>query len=211
MVTLYVEGGGNSAAVRDRCRKGFGRFIAKAGFKSQPRIIARGGRKAAYDGYSDAIKKGEQAMLLVDSEGPINLAHQQGQPDKWQPWQQLEQQQADGWTKPPQAADTDCHFMVQLMESWLLADRDVLATYYGQGFRPNSLPAAARPIEDIPKQEVLAGLKAATRDCKTKSEYSKGQHSFELLGLVDPHQVTAKSGWANRFVTELQQRQGRAA
>ena len=210
MVELYVEGGAKGS-LRNDCRKGFVQFLEKAGLKgAMPAVVPCGSRTEAYGDYSEALstlKDGETVMLLVDSEGPINPAHQRGQPQNWQPWQHLAQRVGDRWKKPTQATDADCHFMVQTMESWLLADRDAMAAYYGQGFQPNSLPSAQRPLENTPKKEVLDGLKAATRHCK-KGEYAKGQHSFELLGRVNPQEVLDKSAWAKRFIAELQHRQG---
>jgi hypothetical protein len=35
-------------------------------------------------------------------------------------------------------------------------------------------------------------MKQATKDCQ-KGEYSKGQHSFQILALIDPAKVRAAS------------------
>jgi hypothetical protein len=44
-------------------------------------------------------------------------------------------------------------------------------------------------MEDIPKKDVLDGLKMATRRTSRKGEYSKGGHSFEILERIDPKAV----------------------
>ena len=93
--------------------------------------------------------------------------------------------------------------MVQCMESWFLADREALNTYFSQGFRDNGLPATERLLEGIPKEESLDSLKTATRDCKPKGQYHKGRHSFPLLGEIDPQKVVEKSPWAKRFIKQL--------
>ena len=92
--------------------------------------------------------------------------------------------------------------MVQCMEAWFLADKDCLATYYGNDFNQNALPARL-DIEKIPKNDVLNGLKNATRSGVSKGEYEKGQHSFDILALIDPDKVIAASPYAKRLVDTL--------
>ena len=135
-------------------------------------------------------------MLLVDSEDPVLVSS---------PWAHLLQRQGDAWPTPPHATDDDCHLMVQCMESWFLADRDTLKNFFGQGYDANALPAAENPIETIPKIAVYQALAKATKDCKTKAPYGKGEHSFLLLASIDPAKIAAASPWANRFITDLNQ------
>ena len=146
-------------------------------------------------------------MLLVDSEAPVSAAHRQGgDRSKWLPWAHLEQRVGDGWCKPNGSVDTDCHLMVQVMESWFLADRDTLKSFFGNGFKENKLPAASRSIEDVSKADVNRALANATEDCKTKSSYGKGEHSFKLLARIDPDKIAGASCWARRFIDELKTR-----
>lgn len=143
-------------------------------------------------------------MLLVDSEAAVSGDHRQGDDQsRWLPWSHLEQREGDGWEKPNGSADTDCHLMVQVMESWFLADRDILKTFFGNGFKENKLPAATRCIEDIEKAEVYRALADASDDCKTKSSYGKGEHSFKLLAMIDPAKIADASRWARRFIDAL--------
>ena len=129
MVKLYVEGGGDSAALKTACREGFARFLEKAGLSGHmPRIVACGGRQDAFDSFCTALKNGEPALLLVDSEAPVAFAAQLGDAtvkdvrSQWLPWLHLLHRPGDGWEKPAGAQDMQCHLMVQCMESWLLAD-----------------------------------------------------------------------------------------
>jgi hypothetical protein len=161
-----------------------------------PRIVACGRRKQAYDDFCTALRQGQHAaMLLVDSEDPVTVSS---------PWMHLLQRPADAWPTPQNATGDDCHLMVQCMESWFLADPDTLKTFFGQGYDANALPSSGNRVETIPKAVVHQALAKATKDCKTKRPYGKGEHSFALLGLVDPAKVTGASPWANRFVTFLQ-------
>ncbi len=208
MVKLYVEGGGDSAALKTACRQGFTQFITEAGIGHRPRVVACGSRKDAYDSYYTAIANGEDAVLLVDSEEPVAHQHQQGDSAEWKPWQHVKQRPGDGWEKPDGASDTDCHLMVQCMESWLIADPVTLKVFFGQGFRENQLPATTNSVESVAKAQVYSALANATKDCKTKAQYGKGEHSFKLLGKIDPAKVTAASPWARRFVSELKKKMG---
>lgn len=91
--------------------------------------------------------------------------------------------------------------MVQCMEAWFLADRAALEEYYGQGFKSQSLPRNPK-IEDIPKQDLMQGLEAATRET-TKGNYHKTKHGFEILERIDPSKVRTASKFADLFFIEL--------
>lgn len=202
MVTLYVEGGGRATALKTDCRKGFRTFLRRAGIKNEPRIVACGTRRQAYERFCLAIAAGDNACLLIDSEAPIATEHQTGPPRVWQPWRHLKVRPGDGWTKPVGAEEKHCHLMVQCMEHWFLADRAALAAFFGQGFASNALPKHPN-VESVPKRAVFDGLAKATKACKTKLPYNKGAHSFEVLNLVDPALVAAASPWAKRFLDEM--------
>lgn len=206
MVKLYVEGGGDSGELRTACREGFTEFITKAGIKKRPRIVACGSRRNAYESFCTAIAQGDEAVLLVDSEATVLAVHQTGTPDKWLPWAHLLGR--DDWNKPKGSSDTDCHIMAQVMESWFLADPETLKDFFGSEFNEKALPTASNCVEDVAKTKVYDVLKQATKSCKTKGSYGKGEHSFKLLAKIDPTKVTAASPWAKRFVDELKKKMG---
>ena len=174
-VKVYVEGGGDSKALKTACRKGFSTFIEKAGLAgSMPRIVARGSRKNAYDGFNTALVNEEGSpVLLVDAEGSVTANG---------PWQHLRQR--DCWDRPVGATDDQCHLMVQVMESWFLADREALGGFYGQGYRPNALPSGQN-VEQIPKQDVLYGLDQAARDT-VKKGLQEGRPQLRDTGDAGP-------------------------
>jgi hypothetical protein len=192
-LTIYVEGG--SATLSRKCRLGFQTFFEKAGQKgNMPHFVSAGSRERAFDMYRTALKFGDRAMLLVDSEAPVTHTS---------PWTHLRNRPGDGWEKPGTAPDNDCHLMVQCMEHWFLADRETLKAFYGQGYRESALPSAGTSLESIPKDTLSKSLYEATRNSRTKRAYSKGGHSFDLLARIDPAKVTAASPWADRFVTAV--------
>lgn len=189
---LYVEGGGDGKDLRTACRKGFRTFFEKAGLEGgMPRIVACGSRNDALDDFRTALQQAGDAVLLVDSEGPVEVDD---------PWEHLRTR--DRWGRPAGATDDQCHLMVQIMESWFLADRTTLADYYGNGFRANAIPGNPNAVEGIPKDDVLNGLRQATRATQ-KGDYSKGRHSFEILERLDPNAVRASSSWADRLLNTL--------
>src|SRR5258707_6919846 len=88
--------------------------------------------------------------------------------------------------------------MVQFMEALLLADREALARYYGQGYHTAALPGNPN-VEEVDKQTVLAKLDQATRHTMTKGVYHKTRHGFALLALIDPAKVVRVSPHAARL------------
>ena len=82
-------------------------------------------------------------------------------------------------------------WMVELMEAWFLADREALASYYGNGFQRSAIGDTA-DVERIPKAEVMDRLKRATRET-AKREYHKVKHAPFLLEKLDSGRVQARS------------------
>ena len=200
-ITIYVEGGGDTAALKGQCRRAFSSFLEKAGFAGKmPKIVARGSRNAAYESYCIAIKQGNEALLLIDSEAPVqNIS---GDPSQWNPWEHLKTR--DAWQRPDGASNIDCHLMVQVMETWFFADSTALERYFGNGFNIKSIPNRT-DIEEIPKADVESALDASTKMTK-KRGYAKGRDSFDILASIDPAKVAQKSLWANRFIASLSNR-----
>jgi hypothetical protein len=190
-VQVFVEGGGDQKRTRIACRKAFATFFEKAlgSDTSMPRISACGSRDKAY---RDFCRKTEQeretfSVLLVDSEGPVAGGISA--------WNHL------GWQRPANAMDHQAHLMVQCMESWFLADRQTLATYYGAEFRDAALPGHPNP-EDSPKRDVMGGLSRATVATQ-KGEYHKTRHAFEILERIDPALVRARCPHVDALLSTL--------
>ena len=197
-VLVFVEGGGDRSALKRDCRAGFSEFLRKAGLVgSMPRVVACGSRQDALDDFKTALSRGEHTvLLLVDAEGPVSAPASRASP-----WQHLKD--SVGWDRPNQASDDQCHFMVQAMESWFLADRTTLRSYFGKGFQDRALPQNPN-IERVPKRDIENRLNQATR-ATSKGDYSKAKHSFEILAAIDPAKVRKQSPYADRFLSALEQ------
>jgi hypothetical protein len=103
------------------------------------------------------------------------------------------------------ASDAESVFwMVQMMESWFLADRGALKQYYDQHFRENSLPSNPK-IEAILKEDVDRGLKLATKNWK-KGEYHKREHAPDILSKINPELVKEASPQCRRIFQTLLER-----
>jgi hypothetical protein len=194
-VRIYVEGGGDTRVTRSQCREGFAAFFRKAlPDANQPQVRASGSGREALGDFATALAQAEDSppLLLVDSEGPVE---QFGKP-----WHHLETKLK--WSKPDGATDDHAHLMVQCMESWFLADRGALTSFYGQGFTENSLPRNAK-VEEVPKEDVLSGLRQGTRNTKTKGEYHKTRHGFDVLALIAPAKVRGAAPHADRLLKFL--------
>ncbi|HOU33249.1 MAG TPA: DUF4276 family protein [Synergistaceae bacterium] len=192
VVKLYVEGGGDSERLHRRCREGFRVFLERAGLKGQmPRIVACGGRQAAYERFRVACDAHQEtALLLIDSEEKVS-GHS--------PWEHLRR---EGFFPPCHTNDDHCHLMVVCMESWLLADHETLSRFFGPGFNAGALPQRGN-VERLSKKEVYESLRKASAHCKTKAPYDKGEHSFALLLQIDPEKVSSASPWGARFLHVL--------
>lgn len=186
-VRIYFEGD-------PKLRPGFQSFFA--GLQSASRRITPVPCKAnAIADFMDGVKNYPDAVniLLIDSEGPYtpNLLQEVRRHDHWD-------------TALGRQVPDDClHFMVQVMESWFLADRATLRNYYGPGFAENRLPAN-RQVEQILKDDVIDGLAAATRDTG-KGRYHKTRHAPALLALLNPAQVRAAAPACANLFTALEQ------
>ena len=131
MVTakLYVEGAGPRRAQQSQCRRAFAKFFEAAGVKNRPGVEPCGGRKEAFDNFCRAMKSADAnqlPLLLVDAEDAIAAGHTT--------WQHLKARPSDDWNRPAGAGDDRAFLMVQVMETWFLADLTALRQYFGPHF-----------------------------------------------------------------------------
>ena len=198
MTMIYVEGGGKGV-LNANCRKAFHNLFGKGVSGHPPKVVAAGPRGTAFRKFRTACSRttgDDFVMLLVDSESPVSAQST---------WDHLRNQ--DSWDKPDGASDDNAHLMVQCMEAWFLADKDALASYFGQGFKANALPDNPS-IEQVPKSDVLGGLGSAARPT-SKRGYNKGRDSFGILGMIDPVRVKQASPHAARLFRTIAERASR--
>ncbi len=144
--------------------------------------------------FMSSVKKNPGAInvLLIDSESPLAA-------DSYQVVRQH-----DHWDSKISGNITDdqLNLMVQIMESWFLADREALRSYYGQDFSENQLPANP-DVEHISKEDVLSRLSAATTNT-TKGKYHKTKHAPQILASIEPSKVQAIAPNCARLFNYLQ-------
>ena len=177
---IFIEGGGDSKELRIRCRTGFRKLLKRCGFGSMPRLVARGGRSAAYRDFVHAYrnaKAGGFVALLVDSEDPVA--------DVEAPWAHLSAR--DGWKKPRDAEDEQVLLMTTCMETWIVSDQETLRAHYRSQLQQSALPALV-DVESRRRDEIQDSLVHATRNCSNR--YRKGKRSFTILGELKPDTLT---------------------
>ena len=194
-IRLYVEGGGDSNDTKARMREGFDGFLQELKALARTKrikwqIIACGRRNKAFSAFETALETHPDAfnVLLVDAEGPVHTY----------PWQHV--QSRGGW-RISGIDDEHCHLMVQMMEAWLIADRETLVRFYGQGFGENAIPKHSN-VEQVAKSMLEPALKAATRNT-SKGEYHKIRHGCKLLTHLDSARVRRAAPHCERLFTIL--------
>ena len=197
---LFIEGGGDphspiSKELDVRFRQSWHGFLRAAGLgDSLPRVFRGGGREETFISFCTAVRAEEDGttpLLLVDSETEVSEQHSV--------WEHLENQEPP-WKRPAGAGAEQAFLMVQVMETWFLADRDTLRKFFGPDFAEAALPVSA-DLEAVPKKAVYKALARATARCGTK--YRKGKTSFGLLARINPGFVEASCPRARALLERL--------
>ena len=205
---IHTEGGPGKGR-REKAvamRNGFSAFlkeVVEAGSKNDwvVQVVLWGARQEAYEKFCYFLTSEPENthLLLVDSEEEVL---QDGKC-----WAHVKKRQGDGWERPIGVTDDELHFMAQAVEAWFFADPDALATYFGKGFKPNSL-AKNSNVEKIPKDDHIYQLEAATK-ATSKGAYHKMSHPPDLLARIAPEKVRARAPHCERlFTTALEIVQG---
>jgi hypothetical protein len=207
-IMVYVEGGGNVVSERAELRQGFDALfksqkVAAAAKGIRLVFVCCGSRGNAYKTFFNEHTQSDHntvCVLLVDSEDEID---QEGEVagqvaglfnEAIKGLRQLENAimrknhliQREPWDLqgiPPERI----HLMVRCMESWIVADPEILTKYYGKDFHTNKLPVT-RNLENVPKADLYANLKKATKET-SKGEYAKIRHASRLLAQISSQKV----------------------
>ena len=194
-VAIYMEGGGDGKSAKAAIRQGMDALLRPLKDAARAKalhwkVVPCGARNEAFRGFQNAVGKRDYAIvvLLVDAEGSVNGA----------PRSHL--QSRDGWDMGFAHKDT-IHLMVQVMETWIVADPDALSTYYGQNFNGNVLPRAAN-LEQVSKADVTQTLDQATKHT-TKGCYHKIKHASDLLKRINVERVKKRCPHCARLFDKL--------
>lgn len=193
-VRIFIEGGGSGETPDKDFRQAWTHFFESAGLvERMPRVVRGEGRQQTLDKFRTALqsqRRNEVVILLVDSEGQVAAGHSA--------WQHLRHQ--DNWEQPQGAADDSAYLMVQVMETWFLADREALRGFFGPQLNENHFREWPM-LEEVHKDSALNALGRATSNCQ--KPYRKGKVSFELLGQIDPQRVAAACPHAKQLLDYL--------
>lgn len=186
-IRLYIEGdtkqkgSGSSITLRQGFNEFFGKWAhqAKINIKLQPILCGDRGRAVKIFLSDNQLYPESFAVLLIDSEREKDLD------ESAKNFLQTDFPNYDF----KNVEESQCHFMVQAMESWFLADREKLAACYDNKFHEKSL-SQHKEIEKIPKGDALEGLEKATKNTRNgKGGYGKGADSGKILGEIRPQKV----------------------
>lgn len=193
-IKIYAEGAGDGEFYDTLFRQAWQSFFQAAGLTGRmPGVIRGKSRERTFDLFRTAVQnpqRGVLPVLLVDSEGPVEPGTSA--------WDHL--RALDGWEKPDGVGDGQAFLMVQVMETWFVADRAMLRDYFGSAFREHQLRAWP-DLEAVSKPTVLNALAQATAACTKR--YAKGRVSFALLALLNPAVVEDACPHAKLFLDQL--------
>ena len=195
-VTIYMEGGGSGPAGKAALRQGMDAFLRQVKDAARRKairwkLVVCGSQQETYRRFEHAAQqagRNEESILLMDADTPVTglpRAHLLAQ---------------HGWDLSF-APEVAVHLMVRVMETWIVADSEALAEYYGRGFKPARLPNR-HDLEQEPKQRIEEALKGATRRTK-KQSYHKIRDASALLKRIDPTKVKVRCGHCKRLFEEL--------
>jgi Domain of unknown function (DUF4276) len=153
-------------------RPGFRSFfdsIYKAARTSRCRVELVATDGTPVQDYNSGLKANPDAwnVLLLDSDVSVDRTHVELCRSK-----QIEPSRSDSG-----------FWMVQVMESWFLADADALRAHFGKRFQEGPLKGNPK-VEEIPKGDVGVRLKSIAG-----GEYDKVRDGVKLLTKIDPAKV----------------------
>ena len=191
-----MEGGGDSADDKASLRRGMSELLGALREAARQerlhwKVVPCGGRNATYDAFLNATKTWPDTVnvLVIDSEAPVanlNL-----------PRTHLKQR--DGWDLAAIQEDS-IHLMIQVMDTWIIADADALANYCEQHFQKRALPQTQN-LEGIEKEQIYNALERATARTQ-KGAYRRIRHAADLFANIDPVIVRRRCPSCGRlFVT----------
>jgi Domain of unknown function (DUF4276) len=189
-IRIYVEGDAKRKGKYSQTslRQGFHEFFKDLREQAKAKrvrfdIILGGNKSETFKDFQRGIKshQGSFVSFLIDSDNEIG---------ENETAKSFLEKQNKSWSWKNVTED-QCHLMVQIMESWFVADVETLKSFYGNNFSANAIPKHD-DLEKVAKVDIEKSLKKATEKT-AKAEYNKIKHGAELLAKMDIHKVRAKS------------------
>jgi hypothetical protein len=179
---IIFEGGHRGNEQHKRGLKEFLDKVSPDGHKIK--VVLGFGRVQAAGSFLDRVKKGANAFLLIDAEGPLTA------------------QSISTVIGPELAAYRDrVFFMVQVMESWFIADSNALVDVRNAklSMLTDELNRYGGNIEGISKPHAQALFAKATDPHLCSAENGKGLR-LSYLAKIDPEKLRKASPEAARLI-----------
>ncbi len=198
ILKVYVEGGGSTQFTRDPLRDGFDIFyhdlkLLAYNNDCELTFIPCGGKTETIRDFKKSLKSNNDAIkvLLVDSDIPVTQ----------QPKKHL-------IIDNPEITNDQCHLMVQIMESWFLADLNALRGFYKDELYDEELNKYqdVMNVENIDKKDIKRVLINATKVTSFGDYwvYGKIRHASEILKRLDTNIVRRKAAHCDRLFKTLE-------
>lgn len=180
-VVIHFEGS-------DKLRVGFGKLFGNHKNRARQnrihfKMIAGGPNAETVKGFlrSCRLNPSDLNVLLIDSEAPA--------PSVADALRALRSR--NYWDANVAPEDERIHFMVQAMEAWFIADRQAMASHFGDGFRCGSLPNPQN-AESISPTGLTESIDQALRGIggRRRKKYDKVRDGARLLALIDEATVS---------------------
>lgn len=204
-IRIYIEGEKKNKTSNISLREGFSTFFNDLRTKARENrikfdVILCGNSAETFKDFLLGIKSHPKSFVafLIDSDAEVNeedspklFLQKQDKSKNWD-WKLVK--------------DEQCHLMVQIMESWFLADVEALKGFYNQQFNQNAIPKT-KDVEKISKDIVESSLNNATKKTQ-KGIYSENKlkHSSELLSRINVEIVKERAKHCERIFQILEEK-----
>lgn len=203
-IRIYIEGDRKSKTSNISLREGFSTFFKDLREKARENkikfdVILGGNSAETFKDFLLGVKSHPNSFVafLIDSDEEVS--------EEDSPKSFLQKQTKSKNWNLKNVDDNQCHLMVQIMESWFLADVEALKSFYGQKFNSKSV-SKNKDIEKIPKSSVEISLDTATKETQ-KGIYceNKLKHSAELLSKIDVIKIRQRAKHCDRLFQTIEE------
>ncbi len=195
-IRIYIEGGKQSKNSNISLREGFSAFFGELKEKAREKrikfdVVLCGNSAETYKDFLIGVKYHQNSFVafLIDSDNEVS--------EKDTPKSFLQKQEKSRNWNFENVENEQCHLMVQIMESWFLADVETLKSFYGQNFKHSVIPRQPN-VEKIVKLDVESSLDKATNKT-SKGKYHKIKHGADLLSKIETAKIRVKAEHCNRL------------